>query len=135
MNNTLFKNIEYETIIFLIIFAIIMFLIYKNINNNENFNHIYLPISHDIIPANINEHIGDDHETDLSDPMFCSLNCCDNYTGPEGIEYDSLLPKSIYKPYKKYVPTNISCNDGIHEPGCLCITQKQIDNVVKRTKC
>jgi len=97
-----------------LIIVIILYLLFYYCNNNynydkyeEEFNKNYFNLENDI-------NIGTNMEK-----IICSKKCC-SIDWPNNT-YNSIDPKIDMN---KYLPTNLNCNDGIHDTGCICKQKK-----------
>jgi hypothetical protein len=79
---------------------------YNNNNNTEEFynNNNYFDLKYDTPTGHGMEKI------------VCSKNCCSTqWPTPESTQI-----KDPNIDMKEYLPTNLNCNDGINDTGCIC---------------
>ena len=92
-------------ICYFLILIIILYLLFYYCNNrsDEEFNNNYFNLKND---------------TDIGynmEKIICSKKCCS--TDWPNNTNNSIDPKIDMN---KYLPTNLNCNDGIHDTGCIC---------------
>ena len=76
----------------------------NNDYNNEEFNNNYFDLKYDT-PI--------DHDMEK---IVCSKNCCSTQWPTS----ESTQIKDPKIDMNEYLPTNLNCNDGIHNTGCIC---------------
>jgi hypothetical protein len=102
------KNLSCFCILLVILY--LLFYYYFNIcscNNNyysEDFNNNYFDLKYDTP-------IGHDMEK-----IVCSKSCCSTQWPTS----ESTQVKDPKINMNEYLPTNLNCNDGIHDTGCIC---------------
>lgn len=104
-------------IIYFILILLIIYIIYNNnnINYDEDENE------------NENEEIEDFDDKKYIFPMekiVCSKKCCSTQwpTSKNTQIIDSRINEN------DYLPTNLNCNDGINDTGCICQPKNKINN-------
>lgn len=91
-----------KIIIYIFIFIIIIVLFYNNIDNNETFNTTFSPTYN----------LG-----------ACSKNCCaTQWKIPFDVTENSKINLSDLN--NKYYTSNFTCNDGVNNGGCVCLTNE-----------
>lgn len=99
------KNVCCFLILILIIILYLLFY-YCNYNYNrsdEEFNKNYFDLKNDT-PLGYN-----------MEKIICSKKCCSTQWPND--TNNSIDPKIDMN---EYLPTNLNCNDGIHDTGCIC---------------
>ena len=88
-----------------LILIIILYLLFYYCNNtsDEEFNNNYFDLKNDT-PLQYN-----------MEKIICSKKCCS--TQWPNTTKNSIDPNIDMN---KYLPTNLNCNDGIHDTGCIC---------------
>jgi hypothetical protein len=100
-------NVNINVICFSILLVILYLLYYYYVNTygyTEEFNNKYFDLKYDT-PMDYN-----------MEKMVCSKSCCSTQWPTSG-------PTQTKDPkidMNEYLPTNINCNDGIHDTGCIC---------------
>jgi hypothetical protein len=97
----MFINICYFLILIVILYLLFYYCDYNG--SDEEFNKNYFNLTND---------------TDIGynmEKIICSKKCCS--TDWPNTTNNSIDPKIDMN---KYLPTNLNCNDGIHDTGCVC---------------
>lgn len=100
-------------VIYFILILLIIYIIYNYYNNYEDCDEI--------------EEIEDFDDKKYMFPMekiICSKKCCSTQwpTSKNTQIIDSRINEN------DYLPTNLNCNDGINDTGCICQPKNKINN-------
>jgi hypothetical protein len=124
----MFINIIYFCLLLVILY--LLYYYYLNTcgcnNNNNNYNNNYNNNNtDDFYNNNIEEFYNNNNYFDLKydtptghgmEKMVCSKSCCSTQW-PTSVSTQIKDPKIDMN---EYLPTNLNCNDGINDTGCIC---------------
>jgi len=106
----------FNNIVCFLILLFVLFVLYLFYNNYYYFTCDYNTYSEEFQNNNDN-YFNLKHDTPMGynmEKIICSKECCSTQW-PTSVNIKD--PKINMK---DYLPTNLSCNDGIHDTGCVC---------------